>query len=424
MQDAAPIKLTLSTARRLAIAKQHLAGKQPTKRGPSAILDLMEDLRYLQIDPTSAVAPSHLLVLWSRLGAFRQSDLDKLMWKDKKLFENWARHASIVLTEDYPLFLPRSSKFATGNHVWPTRLREWMKENEDLRSSMVRELKARGPLSSRDFEDRSESRWTRSRRRWGLKESAWSSGRDVSRMLEFLFHDGTISVAGRMGRQKLWDLTERFLPDWTPRDELSDDEVEYLGAQHSLRALGVATPKQVAWHFLIGRYPHLKETLKTLEADGKVLPVELAQRAEARGRWYMHVDDVGLAERITLGEWEPRTTLLSPFDNLIIDRDRTEELFDYFFRIEIYTPREKRKHGFFVMSILDGDRIVGRIDPVMDRRSEELVVRAVHAEPGAPEGRAAARRVAEAVDGLGEFLGAKRVVYPARVPEKWRGSLR
>jgi uncharacterized protein YcaQ len=386
-------------------------------------MDLLHDMRYLQLDPTSTVAPSHLLVLWSRLGSFRQADLEKLQWEEKKLFENWGHRASIVLTEDYPLYLRRMKSFTFGRTVWDERLREWMKENADLRDYVLREIRAKGPIPSRYFDDSSGRRWTRSRKSWGLKESAWGTGRDIHTMLEFLFHHGVILVAGRQGKQKLWDLAERWLPPWTPKTELSDLEVEYLGAQHSLKALGAATPKQISWHFLIGRYPHLRETLQSLEGDGKVRRVEVAG-ARSKGPWYIHTDDVPLAEEISDGDFEPRTTLLSPFDNLITDRDRTRELFDFFYRIEIYTPKQKRKHGFFVLPILAGDRIVGRMDPHMDREEMVLRINAVHAEPGAPKDSATGKAIASSVDELAGFLGAEHVVYTRRIPEVWKARLR
>lgn len=418
--------MKLRTARMLAITKQHLAGKRPKMPGPETIMKLFRDLSYVQLDPTQAVAPSHLIVLWSRLGSFRESDLDRLLWKDKKLFEYWAHMASIVLTEDYPLYSPRMKRFHQGDRVWDVRLREWMDDNYKLKEYVLSEIRSRGPLSSREFEDRSDDAWEKARRRWGLKPSDWGSGegRSVSRMIEFLFHDGTLMVAGRQGRQKIWDLSERCLPDWTPKASLTEAEVEYLGAQKSLKALGVATPKEIARHFLVWRYPNLRATIQHLASDSRILPVELTDGPRLKGQYYIHADDADTAVALSKGEWEPRTTLLSPFDNLVSDRDRTHLLFDFFFRAEIYTPKPKRKHGFFVLPILDGDRLIGRIDPTMDRQEERLRINSVHAEPNAPEGRAPARRIAEAIEDLGEFLGAKEVVYEGKIPAPWKGYMK
>lgn len=423
MPDSQPVKISLRTARRLAVSKQHLAGKPSKNVGPEAIMKLIRELSYVQLDPTMVVATNHLLVLWSRLGSFRESHLDKLLWKDRKLFEYWAHMASIVPTEDYPLYLPRMKAFHKGDDVWSVRLREWMKENSRLRDYVLADLRSRGPLTSRDFEQRSKDAWLTATRRWGLRDSDWSSGGGVHRMLEFLFHEGTIMVAGREGRQKVWDLTERCLPDWTPRTELTGDQVEYIGAQRSLKALGVATPKQVVWHYLLWRYPRFKTTLKSLVGDSKFLRVELTDAPKAKGPFFIHADDLEAAETLSK-DWEPRTTLLSPFDNLVTDKERTLQLFDFLFRNEIYTPKEKRVHGFFILPILDGDRLIGRLDPVMDRKNGNLVVNAVHAEPNAPGGRPVAQRIETALDDLGQFLGADKVLYPARIPEPWKGHLR
>jgi uncharacterized protein YcaQ len=383
-------------------------------------MGLMEDMRYIQLDPTAAVAPSHLLVLWSRLGAFRESDLDALMWKERKLFEYWAHRASIVLTEDYPFYHHRMKNFPDKEGVWYLRLKKWMDDNSSLRSYVLSEISNRGPLLSRDLEDKSDVQWKHARRRWGLRPSAWSSGNSVRRMLEFLFHKGEVMVAGRQGRQKLWGLPKECLPSWTPRDDLSESEIEHRGAQISLRALGVANSKQISWHFLTGRYPKIKATLGSLASDSKISPVQLVGAPQAKGRWYIHSDDLELAEQLEKGDWEPRTTLLSPFDNLVADRERNVQLFDFFFRLEIYTPKAQRKHGFFVLPILDGDRLIGRVDPTMDREKGVLTVNAVYSEPGAPGGRAVAKRIAESVEDLGAFLGANRITYGKRIPESWK----
>ncbi|HEX2907755.1 MAG TPA: crosslink repair DNA glycosylase YcaQ family protein, partial [Phototrophicaceae bacterium] len=341
--------LTPTTVRRLAIARQYLSGPV---RPVSQMLDLIRDLGCLQLDPTSAVARNHLLVLWSRLGNYDQAHLNKLLWQERHLFEYWAHAASIVLTEDYPLHAARMNQYQLG---------EWVQENINFYNYVLGEITQRGPLSSKDFEDQSNSAWP---------STGWTNGRNTSRMLDFLWMQGKILVKERRGHTRYWDLAERCLPDWTPREVLPEREVVRRAAQRALRALGVATAKQIKLHFTRYRYPELESVLQDLETEGQIQRVTIAEGATKwPGVWYSHTDDLPQLEQLEAGDWQPRTTLLSPFDNLIADRDRTEQLFNFEYRIEIYVPKDKRKFGYFVLPILHGDQLIGRIDPLMDRKT-------------------------------------------------------
>src|SRR5437868_2678298 len=193
-------------------------------------------------------------------------------------------------------------------------------------------------------------------------------------MLDFLWTQGKLMVAGRVGGQRLWDLAERCLPEWAPREELDRHEAVRRAAQKSLRALGVARPREIAQHYTRGRYPGLQKALDELESEGRIEQVQIVDEDQAiwPGPWYVHAEDLPLLERLAAGEWHPRTTLLSPFDNLICDRARTEKLFDFEFRIEIYVPAAQRQYGYFVMPILHGDRLIGRVDPRFDRAHRRL----------------------------------------------------
>ncbi|MGN6674904.1 MAG: DNA glycosylase AlkZ-like family protein, partial [Thermomicrobiales bacterium] len=144
------------------------------------------------------------------------------------------------------------------------------------------------------------------------------------------------------------------------------------------------------------------------------------------GDWYVAAADLPLLDALAGGDtaWEPRTTLLSPFDNLICDRKRTALLFDFDYRIEIYTPKEKRRWGYYVLPILHGDRLIGRIDPTMNRARAILTINAVHAESGAPADRTTARAIARAITDLATFLGARDIAYAGPVPAAWRTALR
>jgi len=405
-------------ARRLAVMRQRLAGEPRPSPDADGILDVVRDLGCLQLDPTNVVARSHLLVLWSRLGTYDPAHLDALLWTERRLFEDWAHAASIVLTEEYPVFSALKRDFGRGNSARAMRVRDWMARNSTLRRHILTELRRNGPLPSRYFEDKAEEDW---------RSTGWTAGRNVDRMLEFLWAQGRIMVTERVGAQKLWDLTERCLPEWTLREPLGDYEVEYHAAQRSLRALGVARAAHIQRHYIRGCYPHLPAVLDDLESRDRIVRVQVGDGKHEPvwpGTWYIHADDLPLLERLAAGDWKPRTTLLSPFDNLICDRQRTEQLFDFSYRLEIYTPPLKRKYGFYVLPILQGDWLIGRVDSTMDRAHGRLAINAVYAEPRAPATRQAARRVARAIEELADFLGATNITYSRKVPLIWKDGLR
>ena len=412
--------LTPTLARRLAIIKQRLAGPHPTNDA-SGILEVVRDLGCLQLDPISVVARSHRLVLWSRLGNYNLADLDTLLWRDRSLFEYWAHVASIVPTDDYPIHNLLMRTYAAGEPQSPRarRLRKWLTDNDSLRRHILLELRRNGPLPARAFEDKAAAEWY---------STGWTSGRNVTEMLDYLWTKGKIMVAGRSGLQKLWDVSERCLPDWTPRDRLPEREVVRRAAQRAIRALGVATPQQIQLHFTRGRYPNLNRALIELERERRIERAEIrhpqSEIGNRREEWFVHADDRPLLDQLERAEFEPRTTLLSPFDNLLCDRKRTLRLFNFDFTIEIYVPPAKRRYGYYVLPILHGDRLIGRIDPKMDRERGRLIVNAVYAEPDAPASRLAARAVANAITDLAAFLGANDVEYDRkRLPAHWKRDL-
>jgi uncharacterized protein YcaQ len=381
------------------------------------VLEVARDLGCVQLDPISAVDRSHRLVWRSRLGSYETAHLDQVIWQERHLFEYWAHQASLVLTEDYPLHHLMMRGYP-GRSAWSDRTRAWIQQNDRLRRYILREIKRHGPVASRQLEEDGldPNEWV---------STGWTSGRNVSRMLDFLWLQGKILVAGRAGGQKLWDLSERVLPAWTPRERLSEREVTRRAAERSLRALGVATPLQIGRHFLRGRYTDLPRALAELEKQGRVARVQLRDGAEApwRGEWYIHTADQALLDSLADDTWpaQARTTLLSPFDNLICDRARTEQLFDFHFRIEIYVPQSQRKFGYYVLPILHGDRLIGRVDPLMDRAARRLRVNAVYAELGAPVAAGTGQAVRAAIEELAVFLGATAIDYEVRrLPRGWK----
>ena len=411
-----PLTASLESVRRLVVTKQHLAGKRPSRFTSESLLSVVRDLGYVQWDPVSIVAPSHLLTLWARLGEFRPSVLEKLLWHDKTLFEHWTPMASLVLTEDYPLYLslmrryPESLTRSWGNHR--ERAKKFLAQHSDLRRKILRELK-KGPRSIGQFEDHHHTK---------RNEGEWGSASDVSLMLFHLLMSGDVMVVGHEGNQNLWGLSDEFLPSWVERTELSEEDAEREAAQRAIRALGAASPPEITYYFVRGRYDHLRRTLAQLEDESAIHRVAVEGLGD-RDERYVHHLDVPLLESLRTDRFEPRMSLVPPFDNLIYSQSRANRLFGFDYVREQFLPKEKRKFGTYVLPIVWGEKLIGRIDPRLDKASGTLHVNAVHAEPGAPREREVAEKIAETVSNLAEFLGASRVRYTAHVPEAWKRVL-
>jgi uncharacterized protein YcaQ len=306
--------VSLAQARRIAVRAQALDGSA------TEVLDTVRRLGFLQIDPIATVATPQQLVLWSRLGAFDLAELDRLLWEERKLVE-WG--AFIWPIEDLPLIRARMRR-RRGKYAWERRGNEFLKENARFRRYVLRELERRGPLLSRELEadlmDPGDP-------------SVWWGSRKVTLMLELLHGRGIVAIVGRRGKQRVWDLAERWYPE---TETVPLVEADRQLAEKRRRALGV-------WF--------------------------------EKGEWRVHPDAVD-------GSVPKRITFLSPFDRLIHDRERMEALFGFHYRLEMYVPKAKREYGYYVLPVLRGDRLIGRIDPVFDRKTGVLRVNGVWWEPG------------------------------------------
>lgn len=407
---------TLARVRRLAVTKQHLAGPLPAKPTKQTLLSVVRDLAYVQWDPVPIVAPSHLLSLRCRLGQFRPADLERLLWEEKRLFQHWTPIASIVLTEDFPIYHSLMQRYPNSlSRSWGsqrTRAAIFLRDHRDLRRRILRQL-ASGPRVIGQFEDH---------RRTRRDDGEWTPPSDVAQMLYHLTMRGEVMVVGHEGNQNLWGLSAEFLPTWVERQTISPAEVERRAAERAILALGTATPTEINLYFVRGRYEHLGTTLRALESDGVIHRV-LVEGLGPRDERYVHERDLRFLESRGDADWTPRVSLLPPFDNMLHSQARTNLLFGFDYVREQFLPVEKRRYGTYVLPILWGDRFIGRVDPRHDKARQELVINAVHAERDAP-GREVAASVAEEIRRLGGFLGAKRVRYTSRVPEAWRSALR
>jgi uncharacterized protein YcaQ len=299
-------EVAVEEARRIAIRAQQLDGSATN------VLDTVRRLGFLQLDPISSVAPPQHLVLWSRLGgAYDRAELDRLLWETKQLVE-W--NAFLWPVEDLPLLRAR---MRSKEGSWQQSRAEYLKKNAQFRRYVLSELEHRGPLLSREIEDHRPS---------GREAHRWWGERKMGLMLGVLNAMGEVAVVGRRGRQRLWDLAERWYPE---TERIPWAEAKRRIEDKRLRSLGVELRR--------GRLLAHPEA-----ADG---PVPAG-----------------------------RITFLSPFDRLIHDRNRALALWDFFYRLEMYVPKAKREYGYYVLPILRGEHVVGRVEPLHDRKAGELRV--------------------------------------------------
>jgi uncharacterized protein YcaQ len=300
-------------------------------------LAVVDRLTLLQIDPTAAIAPSADLVLWSRLGSsYRPDELKHALEHDRTLFE---LDAMIRPVGDLGLYLASANLFPDYE-----RSRAWFRDNDRFRRDILELLKKSGPLTSRDIPDSCVVPWA---------SSGWTNNRNVTQMLEFLMVRGEVAIAGRVGRERLWDLSDRVYP---VVEAPPAEEAERRKNERRLASLGIARAKA-----------------RKMPME----PVHVGEAGEAaivegvKGEW--RVDPSYLDDG-----FDGRTALLSPFDRLIHDRVRAEELFDFEYSLEMYKPASKRRWGYFALPILHEDRLIGKLDAAADRKAGTLLVNAIH----------------------------------------------
>lgn len=413
-------RLTIREVRQLAVESQGLGSRNGSRGQPIGTDDLVQlvsRLGYLQRDPLAVVAPSHQLVIWSRLGADSPSSLDKALWEDRSLFEYYAHGAAIVPTADFGLHRWQMRDFGrrpTQSH----RLQAaWMRSNRRLRLEILGRLHREGPLPAAALAGPPvEPRIA----------SGWGVYRDHQRMLELLWLQGQVSVAGRDARGRLWALTEDWLPASLSRSRLSRSKALLELASRSLNALAVATPVQVGSYLSGGSRVAAGASMQQLVRQGRAHPVTVqGPDGPLLGSWFASSGAIRRWEEMQGVPWRGRTTLLSPFDNLIWNRARTERLFGFRYRVEIYVPPPKRAYGYYVLPILHHQQLVGRVDCRRERQGGTLSALAVHVEQGCGEGESVPRAFLAAFLDLAQLLGLERVSFEglSEVPASWRRVL-
>ncbi len=404
MTASAPT-ISLEQARRLALHAQGLA--EPPAAG-TGVGEVVERLGCVQLDPVGVVARSPLLVLRARLrGGSHDAHaraLDRAAYgprAERRLFDYWCHEASLCHVSDLPIHRWAMRTYIERLPDAKRHVAEWLAANASFAAHVREALEAGGPLRASEIEDRSDAAWE-----WGHWTDEVSSRQTIARMLDRLWMTGEIGIGDRLGIERRWDLLERCLPEGAlaaaDAEPLDPPELVHRAVLRAVGMLGVARAPHVNAHFTRRRYPGLggpgAGALGELERRGELVRVEVADR---RGPWWVLPERLeGVAE---LGPGR-RTVALSPFDNLLCDRGRAEELFGFDHRLEIYVPAAKRRWGYYVLPILHGERIVARADLKVDRGRDEprLEVLSLHPEPG----RRAPRAIDRALRSLAAWLGA------------------
>ena len=383
-------KISLAMARRIALGAQGFndprPGGVPDRRHLARVLSRTG---LLQIDSVSAVVRAHYMPLYSRLGPYQLALLDNAaVTRKRSVFEYWAHEASFLPVETYPLLRWRMQRAEQGDEMY-LGLAKWGRERKEMIDEIYREVADRGPIAASGIEGhKGNGGW------WG-----WSEAKHA---FEWLFWAGRITTAYRRGFERYYDLPERVLPQAVldlPVPSVEDAHRELL--RISARAHGIATYGDLRDYFRLAP-GDTKDRIEELVETGELLPVKVEGWDKTA---YLH-KNARIPRRI-----EARA-LLAPFDPVVFERTRTEKLFDFRYRIEIYTPAEKRQYGYYVLPFLLGDRIVARVDLRADRPAGVLRVHAAYAEPGAPT-ETAAQLFAELKQMQG-WLGLERIeVTPA-----------
>lgn len=355
--------LTPRAVRAALLAAQGLPTVLPATPTKADLLTAIRRMQFLQIDTISVVARSPYLVLWSRLGDYPLRWLDDLL-AEGKLFEYWAHAACFLPIEDYPLYRGKM----LGDNIPALRWsRKWVADNQELVENLLAHIRDHGPVRSADFQ------------RTGAPGSGWWDWKEEKNALEAMFYIGDLMIAERRSFQRVYDLRERVLPGWDDTRALSLAEAEAQWALRAVQVLGVAKPEWVAPIFYRKKTTVIK-VLQELVATGALDQVNV-EGWDVPG--LVHPANRKLVARLAGGgEHLALTTLLSPFDPLVSDRDRALGLFGFDYRIECYTPAAKRQYGYFTLPILHDNALVGRLDAKAHRQAKRFEVRDLYLEPG------------------------------------------
>lgn len=345
------MRITKTEARNIALTCQLLDGQE--HKNKQSVLDVIRHLGYIQIDTISVVERAHHHTIWVRVPNYKHSMLDKLQGKDRKVFEHWSHAMSYLPMEHYRFSLPLMARQKESLHE-----EGFYKENKRLFADILDRIKKEGALSSKDFEAPENH-----------KSNGWWSWKPAKEALERLFWTGELLVSHRKGFQKFYDLPERIIPKSIDTSMPSKEELFRHKVLLRARTLGAVTLGDIGW-FVRDKIA-VKKTVAELQKEGVITEIEIEGLEE---KHYVLTENLDLA----INKKPKNTHILSPFDNLIINRNYAKRLFDLDYTIECYTKPEKRKYGYFSLPILQGTNFIGLMDAKAERKEKTLIIRNLH----------------------------------------------
>lgn len=340
------VELPLKHAQRLMVASQKLTGPTLKPR------EIIEHLGYVQIDTISVVERAHHHVFWSRNHRYRPADLAQLV-ESRDVFEYWSHAASYLPMKDYRYSLPMKRAFQKGEP-------SWFPKDPQMEKKVLARIRKEGPLRSKDFEMKKKG------------TTGWWDWKPAKKTLERLFLEGELEITRREGFQKVYDLPENVIPSTVDTSMPSKAEYARYLVQRTLRHHGVATGNEIAYMHKAPTKSAVVKALNEMVAAGEIVKVSVEGVDQTYFAFQESIENI---PRVS-----PKIHILSPFDNLVIQRKKMITLFDFDYKIECYVPEAKRKYGYFVLPVLQGSRFVARIDCKADRKNQQLIVQSIHYE--------------------------------------------
>ncbi|MBW9089217.1 YcaQ family DNA glycosylase [Rhizobium wenxiniae] len=388
-------------ARRIFLERQQLCAPPGRALAKADLLQLIDDLGFVQVDSIATVERAHHMILFSRNQTYRREHLTALLEKDGELFEHWTHDASIIPAR---LFRYWKHRFRRREPILAERWRKWQGEGFDSAfEETLRYISENGAIMSRDMkvEDHKSGGW------WN-----WHPNKTA---LEYYWHTGKLAIAGRVNFQKVYDLTERVIATHHHEPEVEHDEFIDWACRSAMKKLGFATSGELAAFWDIVTPEEAKAWVASHRDELTEVVIEAADGSRPRASFAL----LGFADHLgDIPDPPARIRVLSPFDPLLRNRDRAERLFNFFYRIEVFVPEPKRQYGYYVFPLLEGDRMIGRIDMKADRKAGVLDVKRLWLEKGVRASAGRLEKLDAELQRVGRFAGVEKVVYQ---PD-WRGE--